>query len=105
MLGPGEHVIAEPAEMIQSPVYCMSYKGIVSIMLSGRKQLRPHLVVGIVIDLKLGSEIFIAGEEDNAAGDGKQKQQLGDVLEFWRAAIPGKYQCRQVGNFISVLFS
>ncbi len=76
MLGPGKHIIAESADMIQSPIDCVSYKGIFRVMLSGREQFRPHLVVGIVIDFKPGSKIFIAGKENDATGNNKQKQRF-----------------------------
>ena len=74
MLGPGEHIVAEVTSMIECPIHAIGDEGIGRTTLSGRQQFQPHLVVGIVINLKPGSEIFIAGEENGAAGDDKQER-------------------------------
>ena len=64
--------MAESADMVQRSIDCVSYKGIVRMMLSGREQFRPHLVVSIVINLEPGSKIFIAAKEAGAAGNCQQ---------------------------------
>ena len=74
MLGPGEHIIAESADMIQSPINCVSYKGIARMMLSGREQFRPHFVVGVVVNFEPRSKIFIAAKKGGPAGNCKQQQ-------------------------------